>query len=745
MASGARLDDGGGRGPPTTVFVADLSAEAEGLGVALRGAGHIVVDVPPSMLVARVAVHRPRVILVDADGDGALDVVERMRELPDADDIHVLFIANPGGAIASPEDALAHEGSGLFLRPVDVSALVQKVHMLTGGGRPEGIPPAWVRNTSTAPPSLPPASMRASIPPGESKSSAPPSPRATRSPSEPPAPSGGSAPRRVMSLAPPVSPELRELLAEAEERIHVQVEHESVVPSPEDEIEAVLPADLLAALDEPLDEDEDDDDPMIPPRAAAASSASRERTSVRTSSARPARASTRPVRSASGARQSDVPTPSPPHTHGGTQAGPSGEGISTTGGSEPRERSDLAGRSSEGSVPPPPSSAAWPAPVSSTAQRAREPAPPVAAAPPVPTMLGPGDASRVIARAIAERTTGSLCVTANREAASPGSPPPARDAIERRIVLREGDVVTTSSTAEDESLLAFLGVRGDLPRETVRRLASKFPPHGRHAGAALVARGYVRQDQMWATLRAHAEWLFARAVQTSNGRFVVEGQPPGRLASEPSVFGGSTGAAVFVEVVRRILPPADAIDRLGGLGSRFGQGAETRLLEECALTDAEVEQVQAAPGRTLRESLDAAPEGDLPTVLFALTELGVLEVLRALGGRAEPEEDQSEPDVAALDTEAVREGVRARLQLVEDGDYFALLGVPRDATGYEVRRAFLELRRVFDPSRVAAPDVFDLADDVRKIGLVLEEAYEILKDAARRERYRRAIEAVPTR
>jgi hypothetical protein len=41
------------------------------------------------------------------------------------------------------------------------------------------------------------------------------------------------------------------------------------------------------------------------------------------------------------------------------------------------------------------------------------------------------------------------------------------------------------------------------------------------------------------------------------------------------------------------------------------------------------------------------------------------------------------------------------------------------------------------------PDVADLAPEVRKITMVLEEAYEILKDTARRDRYRRAIEAVP--
>jgi len=335
-----------------------------------------------------------------------------------------------------------------------------------------------------------------------------------------------------------------------------------------------------------------------------------------------------------------------------------------------------------------------------------------------------------MARAIAERTTGSLCF------ASP--------AAERRIVLREGDIVTASSTGEDETLLGFLGGRGDLPKETVRRLETKFPPFGRHAGAALVARGYLRQDQMWPTLRAHAEWLLSRTLQSQGGRLTVESEPPGRLASEPGVFGGATGASVFVEVVRRVMPPAEAVERLGGTGSRLADGAKAALFAECGLGATEVEQLRSMSGRSLRDVLDGAPEGDLATVLFALAQLGVVEVLRgATTGEGSDGGHASADEVAAIDVEGVRERVRARLQLVEDGDYFALLGVSHDATGYEVRRAFLELRRAFEPSRVLTPEVADLAEAVRQITLVLEEAYDILKDSARRERYRRAIEAVP--
>ncbi len=726
------------------MFVSDPTAEAERIAQALRGAGYVVVDVPLSMLIARVAVQHPRIILVDADGDGALDVVARMRELPDADAIDVLFIARPGGAVASPEQAMSLEGSGLFVRPVDVPSLVRKVEALTGGteGGPGGglsVPPppsvpSSSRKRSSVPPSLPPLSMRTPESIAAAASRRPPSFKPARTPSEPPpsSPAGLGGGRRMVGLASPVSLELQQLLAEAEQRAQSGHDSESIIPSPEDEIEAVLPAELLAALDEPMEADEDDDEAGLPVRSAHFAGGTGDGGGSRTTGA-----PTTGVGSTGGSTPSSLAgdsgvasdagiTPAP-LTHGGTSSGHTGSGLSTGSGPEPRvdnpptpmapvvERRD--------SAPPP---TAW-SPAASSGVLSPRPKPADGG---FPTVLLAGDAPRVLARAVVQRTSGSLCFA-------------APDA-ERRVVLREGDVVTTASTAVDESLLAFLGVRGDLPKETVRRLEAKFPPSGRHAGAALVARGYLRQDQMWPTLRAHAEWVLARALQAPQARFLVEPEPPGRLAGEPGVFGGSTGAEVFVDLVRRVVSPVDAIEALGGMSSRLADGPEARLLSECALGGTEVEQLRGMAGRSLRDVLEGAPEGDLATVIFALSQLGVIEVLRGVGGDAGSDDDNaSDAQVAAIDAEGVRERVRARLQLVEDGDYFALLGVSHDATGYEVRRAFLELRRAFDPSRVLTPEVADLADDVKQITMVLEEAYDILKDSARRERYRRAIDALP--
>src|SRR6185369_3302947 len=112
-------------------------------------------------------------------------------------------------------------------------------------------------------------------------------------------------------------------------------------------------------------------------------------------------------------------------------------------------------------------------------------------------------------------------------------------------------------------------------------------------------------------------------------------------------------------------------------------------LGECALRPEEEQRVRVASGRTVAEVQGA--EGEIGAVLYALVSLGVLDALTP-AAPAEPERAAADP----LDEEALRQRVRARVALVEDGDYFALLGIARSATGYEIRRAYLELRRAFE-------------------------------------------------
>jgi hypothetical protein len=349
-------------------------------------------------------------------------------------------------------------------------------------------------------------------------------------------------------------------------------------------------------------------------------------------------------------------------------------------------------------------------------------------------VLGPGGALRALALCVRGRSTGALSIEVAEGM--------------RRILLREGDVVTAASGLDSESLVAFLQARGDLAPELAAQLRGKVPAYGRHAGAALVANGQISQDQLWPVLRAHAEWILARAVATEQGTAGFEIAPPPRLKTEPSVFGGATGAEVLIEAVRRTVTPGVALERLGGDGARIVDGPRHDLLAECALTEADRKALDKAKGGHLEE-LSPAAEHLVPT-LYALVELAVLDVVedsadaaRAGGPRRERSRPSGSPGGDRWDEEALRAQVRTRLSLVEEADYFTLLGVPRSATAYEIHRAYLDLRRAFEPSRVLTAATADLADDLLLIIDVLEEAHDILRDQVRRERYRRAIEAEP--
>lgn len=340
----------------------------------------------------------------------------------------------------------------------------------------------------------------------------------------------------------------------------------------------------------------------------------------------------------------------------------------------------------------------------------------------IPSALGDGDAPLALARAIAGRVTGSLALTTERGV--------------RRIVLQDGDVVTVGSLVPDETLLAFLVSRGDIERDTAAQLEGKLQPFGHLVGAALIAHGYLGQDDLWPVLRAHAEWVICRAILAPSGTCELEAEPPGRLKYEPRLFGGATGAEVLLEAIRRVIPPDVALQRLGGPGARIDAGPHAGLLGECALRRDEEDMIRGARGRPVGEIVRAG-EPETVSVLYALACLGVIAALPP----ATPERDDAPEGPDPYDDEAIRQRVRARIALVEEGDYFSLLGVPRSATSYEIRRAYLELRRAFEPSRLLTAATADLRDDVRLVVEVLDEAYDILREPHRRERYRKAIES----
>jgi hypothetical protein len=312
----------------------------------------------------------------------------------------------------------------------------------------------------------------------------------------------------------------------------------------------------------------------------------------------------------------------------------------------------------------------------------------------------------------------------------------------RRVVFHDGDFVTVASGLPAESLTAYLAETGALARSVERQLSHRLPNFGRHAGAALVAGGYLQQQQLWAALRAHAEELLSRVVRLNSGTVHTDAVIPARLGAEPSVFGGATGAEVLIELLRRSFEPEQAKERLGGTEARLQLNPSSTLLDECALSEEARADLQLALSYPLGTALKRTRDPEFACLLYALMELQCITVTAKSSRRAARQEKGRSLASAEGDAFALRQAVEVRRALVQEADYFALLGVQRSATGYTIRSAYLQLKREFDPLRIQQDlALSDLQTDVYLIQEVLDEAYGILSDAGRRERYLSAIES----
>jgi hypothetical protein len=713
--------------------VCDTDPEALGYVAALRKQGYTVVMVEQATLAERAHEAMPALILFDVDAAGALEAIRALRAMPDAVRVEAVAIGAAGQTLANQAEAVALTTSGQLLRPIDSNVLILTVETLIG-----------------APPSL------VGVVEGVSASPAPSILPASETDFEP------------SQAHLEISPELAQLLRTSEERVAGMIQKEPDVSFESDTVDPnLIPPEALAALTRPLARD------AASSRGAIANNMRLDPRSSRFPSAGspppssdPA-ASSRPPASRTShdlkalepppsehpdelTRASGRPATEPPQDH-------EPEGHERTAAEPERPTVPPPWRQSDGNSDAPaqhrsPSSVSLGTQINTDARPQQNRSDTSGAE--LPRRIDVAGAVNAAGRAVQTRFSGALAFETEQGV--------------RRALLKDGDLVIVVSGNDAESLVSYLASTGELDPEDAAQLAHRLPPFGRHTATALIARGKLKQEQLWSALRAHAQWLLGYALSEAHSTLLVEHQVPERLASEPTVFGGATGAEVLIEVVRRVISPAHASELLGGNSVVIDLNPDSTLLNECALTSGEHEALHEALGLTLAEAARRSTLPDLATLLFALQSLGVLKVTQMdsepraavvplmpspripsrvgsvgpVTQRAAVPNETAPTDLKKQE-QAQRARIAARKAVVDQGDYFAVLGVSPAATPYDIERAYSSLKDEFEPGRVLTPQTLDLADDVTSIVEVLDEAYAILKDTPRREAYRRAILSGP--
>ncbi len=286
-------------------------------------------------------------------------------------------------------------------------------------------------------------------------------------------------------------------------------------------------------------------------------------------------------------------------------------------------------------------------------------------------------------------------------------------------------------------LRAFAGPVAQLALEALRTRGRAVEAPADEAGADAVLQRRVEAGELGRferdrLLREAHQRLLEQLVRSADATFVLrrlEDTEPGRLLHGARVLGRPLRAAL-VEAARSLsteevlaLVGPDPVGVAFGPDREVGLGPAELPFELCEL-------LLRLEGRPLTQLLAAAPtEPGLAGVLYALVAGDVLVLTEAPADARPPDEVRA----------SVRALVESAAALACDADYFAILGVGRDATQRDIERAHGSRREELAAIPLALLGLSTLEEARREALEALDEALTALGDAARRAAYAAAL------
>lgn len=311
-----------------------------------------------------------------------------------------------------------------------------------------------------------------------------------------------------------------------------------------------------------------------------------------------------------------------------------------------------------------------------------------------------------------------------------------RAAAEKIIQLEEGRPVFASSNLPHDRMGDLLHREGKITREQHDRARDLVIESGRRMGEILVELGFIKPRELLPTVRRHLEDVIYSLFSWDSGDFSVT---PGEAIGE-RISLTRHPAALILEGVRRKYDPARLTARLGSGGAVVLARPSRPLSAVVAVADlspAERALIARLDGDRSLETAAASSELELEAamqVAFVLVALGVAEIVDRGQGDLAAQLGRGPVLVGETDLAIDRQRVMTKYALVGESDYFLLLGVRRDASSFEIRRAYEAARRDFAADAFPAELQRELAVELDEITQLIEEAYRVLRD----DRIRRA-------
>ncbi len=316
------------------------------------------------------------------------------------------------------------------------------------------------------------------------------------------------------------------------------------------------------------------------------------------------------------------------------------------------------------------------------------------------------------------------------------------DGRSRELYLEQGEPVAfASALAADRPENALL--RGGLIAARVHAELKSGPlESARRLCARLVEDGTLKTQELFTAVRGILTEQVLSLLEWDAGTFHYE---PERAHAADRVRLEHGFDAVLADGVRRKFDEERLWRVLGGPATIVGP--DQRALRLPPLGPRELETVAFFDGTRPLEDIILAVGAPVPVVLRAaliLLSAGALYV-KARGLAKDPMDRAVQHD---RDVSIDKARIGEKRRLAREGDYFEFLGIPAEATTFEVRRAAEQILARFDPGHFADPAFVEVKKDLVEICEVAREAEHVLTSPGLRAGYERrqrkkALQVVP--
>jgi tetratricopeptide (TPR) repeat protein len=336
----------------------------------------------------------------------------------------------------------------------------------------------------------------------------------------------------------------------------------------------------------------------------------------------------------------------------------------------------------------------------------------------------------------------------------------ASESMSRRFDWRAGLPVGVSSRLPAESLIEIVAQGGALDAAQKTRATDAMRERGASELQALAALGSVPPRALVLALAEQLRRALLASLGWRSGSFTFEvREAAGAAPALPFDF-----LAVLFEGTAASWRPHEVLDALGPQATRYptlAPGARTQWLPA---TGPARGLLGALDGRAAAYALlQAHPEPECAAALWLLADLGALgwadapaaeaapapaaepagprieivvrggDAASAAGGAAAAEAKTAPAGGGAA--EALRREIQdlhARLRQLSLSE---LLGVARDASAKDVRRAYLSAAKRLHPDRLAQLGLLELKEAANEVFAEIARAHEVLSDPVKREQY----------